>query len=257
MLVQAVYQLLELRAQIWEALATGGVFFAVAEEQFQRALSVAGGKKREAHVRRRNTIQDDGAGVVGMLACVDDSSAGAIGTAVDVDLCIAEELAYVIQIVHGDGGCVLGDVGFVFEGIKAGVEALHHHGHGIFDVVIFVFFSLGRFAFQRIGFSGAALVNEDDVAAGLNAVERFFQNVGHGSCALTGAASEEEERIGCGVLLESGKNEDFESDFATGFGLAIFPDAEGTAVGVGRPFAGSARLQMINGGIGMEADAGR
>ncbi len=60
--------------------------------------------------------------MIGVPARVDDGGASAIRSAVQVDLGIAEELADVVEIVHGDRGRVVADIGLGWIGGQASAE---------------------------------------------------------------------------------------------------------------------------------------
>ena len=100
--------------------------------------------------------------------------------------------------------------------------------------------SFGR-AVERIGLAGAALIDEDDVAVGLDAAEQLRERRGHLRGALARAAGEEEQRIGLRVAAERRQHDDLQVDRAALARLAVLEDRQRAAVGVGRPFVTSCR----------------
>src|SRR5580704_17356955 len=103
---QAIQQSIEALPQIGEPLVATFVLGAIAQQEIERSLSVSSHIERQPHVSGRNAIYDYGAGIGSMAARIDDGRARAIGAAIKIDLGITKVLADIVQVVHGDGGCI-------------------------------------------------------------------------------------------------------------------------------------------------------
>src|SRR5688500_12252625 len=69
-----------------------------------------------------------------------------------------------------------------------------------------------RLALGRMRLAGAALVDEDDVAVGLNATKELAKATGHLRRALTGSTGEEEQGVGLRVVAQRGQDDDSKVD---------------------------------------------
>ena len=111
--LQPLHQGADARRQIGMPRATGRVALAVSQQLVERALGVAGGIQGQAHVRRRDAVENHRADAVAMLPQVDQRRPRAVRAAVQVDALVAKMRAHLIEIVHGDGRRVQADVGVI------------------------------------------------------------------------------------------------------------------------------------------------
>ena len=114
---RSFFQPLHQRAQAVLQIGVLGIagrgLCAIGGQQVERTLHIARKEHRQPHVGRRDAVEDRGADAIAVLAQVDQSGAGAVGAAVNVDLVVAEERAHVVEVVHRDRGRVKTKVGVV------------------------------------------------------------------------------------------------------------------------------------------------
>src|SRR5262249_46056822 len=92
-----------------------------------------------------------------MLAEINQSSACAVRASEDVDLAVAEGLAYLIKVISGNGGGVLTQVGLLFQLGATGT----HLSHGdVFADDRLPIIRIAQPASQRIGSASASLVHQ-------------------------------------------------------------------------------------------------
>ena len=198
-LLQPLDQRTRPRREIRILRVAGLIGAAVGEELIERALGVAREKERQPHVWRRHAVENHRPDVRFMLAQVDERGSRPIRAAVDVDLVVAEECADLVEIVHRDRRRVQTQVGVFAEPFQAGFEANDALLVALIDLAQRV--AVGA-ALERMRLAGTALVDEDDVAGGLDAAEQFANATRHLRGALARAAGEEEQRIGLSVVAE-------------------------------------------------------
>ena len=105
--------------------------------------------------------------------------------------------------------------------------------------------------------TGAPLVDEDDVAAGLNAAKQLLEISGQFRGALARTAREKEQGIGGGIALQGREDHDLQRDFAAHFGGPVFPHIECAAISVTGSVGRFTGLEMVERGGLPEARAGR
>ena len=108
-----------------------------------------------------------------------------------------------------------------------------------------------RRAIEWIGIAGASLIDEDDVALGLDSTKQLSDALGHLRGTLARAAGEEEQRIGAGIAAEAGQHDDLQVDRSSLTRFAVLEHVERAAVGVGRPFVSRTWVQSIECGGGL------
>ena len=140
----------------------------------------------------------------------------------------------VVEIVHRDGRGVFRDVGFLLYESRQARNRFNTISGSSFSSRVAFF--LRCVAFERVRFAGASLIDEDDIAVALDGPERIVQLAREFGGALAGSAGEEEERVFGVFTLQRGKDDDFERNFATRFGLPVFPYFQTAAVPVAGAF---------------------
>jgi hypothetical protein len=161
-----------------------------------------------------------------------------IAMAAEVDLCgtrpvgaapkAAPEIDGVVHIVHRGGSGVLVEVGDGREALAAPADGVDREGAG--EDALGAGHVAVEIARERVGASGTALVDEDDVAADaeLAVLDEWADQVGSG---LSGSAGENDERGGCTRRGEGREDDDVEGNPAPGLRFAIFPGGVGGAAG--------------------------
>ena len=206
----------------------------------ERALPVAGHVERNPHVRRRNAVEHDTANRRLVLLQIHERRARAVRTAPEVDLAVSEELPNIVDVVHRNRRGVEPNVRLQLS--ETGAEALDRVVIDAAKVVV-----SGRVggAVQRIRFSRAPLVDEDNVAVGLVLAEHRDTLGGERRRATTRATLEDEQRIGFGNSAEGWSDDDLQVDGASATGDPVLEDAVRPAPRVGRALRNRAGMQMV------------
>src|SRR5215471_15144161 len=136
-----------------------------------------------------------------MLAEINQSSARAVRASEDVDLAVAEGLAYLVEVISGDGSGVLTQVGLLFQLPATGAHLFH--GDVFADDRLRII-RIAQLARQRIGSARASLVHQHYIALlphfGDVPDERESLNR-----ALSGTTGQSEECIGKRFFCECGQ----------------------------------------------------
>ena len=101
-------------------------------------------------------------------------------------------------------------------------------------------------AVERVRLAGAALIDEDDVAIVLHALEDRANSFCELRGALAGAAGQEEQRIRLRIGAQRRQHDDVQVDLASLLGRAILVDLERAAVGVDGRVVARARLEFVD-----------
>ena len=193
-----------------------------AEQAIEGALRVPRKVERQAHVGRCHAVEHERADALAVLPQVDEPGPRPVRAAVDVDPLVAEERPDLVEVVHRDRGGVEARVGVVagqalLQPLEADLVRLVEHGESV----------IVGLALQRIRPAGAALVDEHDVAIGLEPPEQLADLPRDLRCALSGTAREKEERIRPRVGAERRPDHDLERDAAAGSGDAVLEHVDG------------------------------
>lgn len=102
-LVEPRHHRREVGAQVGEGRAAARVGGAVIEELFDRLLGLAGVVEGHPGIHDHDAEQRGAPHVVGVLAQVGLSGAGAVGAAENVEAFVAEPSPHLVEVVRGDG----------------------------------------------------------------------------------------------------------------------------------------------------------
>src|SRR6185369_1247213 len=144
------------------------------------------------------------------------------GAAEEVDLTVAEPGADLVEVVHGGGHGVAGEVVLLPELIAAAAHGVQREL--LPEMALEIVFP-AVFAAQPVGLPGPSLVDEDEVALPAQGIRG--QRSGGGSVRLAGAAGEVEDGIGERIRRKRREHHDLEADLAAGLRLPVLPDLVG------------------------------
>jgi intracellular septation protein A len=190
-------------------------------QQFvERPLCVACGKERQAHIGRRDAVEDHRSHTLAMPAQVDEGRPRAVGAAIQIDVLVAEMRADRIEVVHRDARRVVAHVGVVtsqagFQPGKRLLVGFHRLAEGVGR----------RSTVERVRLAGATLVDEDDIAVAEYPPEDLPHLRRELRRRLTGSAGEEEQRVGT-LSTQRGQHDDVQRDAAAGGCLRILEHLE-------------------------------
>ena len=130
---------------------------------------------------------------------VHHSGARAVRAAVEINPRVAEEPADVIQVVHGDRGCVLADVGFGLVAGETGAESFETLVEILIELLLVVL------AIERARVARAALIHQHDIPIGLEVTKHFTDGARHFGGTLARSARKKKARMGAGSRRRPGR----------------------------------------------------
>jgi hypothetical protein len=228
-----------------ERLAACRIGFAGSERLVQSRLRVASREKRKAHVGWRDAIEHHGSHVRPVLTDVDQRRARTVRPSIQIDAVVAQELAHIVQVIHGDACRIEAYIG-VISG-KTPTQSLERRLAPLGELLQRA--GVGT-AIQRVGFSRPALVDENDVPRALDIPEEhayLARQLGRG---LSGAAGEEEEGILAGRRRERRQYDNPEMDLPSNSGMTVLEDSDGATERIGQTFTARAGVQAIERAVG-------
>ncbi len=170
---------------------------------------------------RNNRPDDHTAHSPRVPAQVDQCLARAVGAAPKVHLFVTHRGADLVYVIHSDGRCVESQIGPFFQGRPALGNRL---GPTVTEVPLKIVSARDLRTVEPVRFTGTPAVHHDDVPA----TSHFAQVIGDVGGQLrrgtTGAAVEDEHRIGQRVGRLGAQDANAERDSAAGLGVAILPD---------------------------------
>src|SRR5437867_10401824 len=119
-----VFAAVEAAAEAGKAPAAGRVLFAIAKQEFERALAVASHVEGQTHVGGGDAVEDYRAKRRGVAARVFNGGATAVRSTVEIDFGITEKPAHFVEIVHRDRGGVEPHISLGLVAGEAGAELL-------------------------------------------------------------------------------------------------------------------------------------
>lgn len=175
-----------------------------AGEALERALGVERRIDRVAQPRGEDALHDHAADVPRVAARVLRGHPHAVRRAVEVDLVVAEVAAHCVEIGPGVRGRVAAQVDASRQAVAARGDRLDRK-----EIAL-----RSDLAFERIRLSGAALVDQDDVALAADAGEGRRVKVRQARGRLSRPALQDEERLEL-ARAQRGKDDDVQLDRAS------------------------------------------
>ncbi len=194
---QPSHQLLKFSGQVRESLPARLIRFTARKQQIHGALGIRGNFQTKCFILGHDAIQDDRAYALGVHFQIRQGGPTAVGQTIQVYFFVAQGLANIVQVLHGQRGRIQGRVSVQVG--QAGAQPLFHCSP------IRSFFP-ARFravrAVQGIGLTRAALVHQDDSALLADALKGASQGDETFGCRLARPTGEEEQRVGFGAATD-------------------------------------------------------
>jgi hypothetical protein len=98
-----------------------------------------------------------------------------------------------------------------------------------------------------VGFAGAPLVDQHEVAGALDTAENLLNGGRHSGSGLTRAAREKEQRVRFFVITQGRQHDDLQCDLPSATGQSVLENGQGPAIRIDRSFVGYARVKTVQG----------